>query len=78
MDNIIRKLSSRKFLAMVSSIVVALLVYVEADEAVVEQVGALIGMFGSILTYIITEGAIDAKNLESTRELDKLKQEVVK
>lgn len=56
-----RKLSSRKFWAMIAGFVTGIIVFVQSPERSPEAVGGLVVMFGSIVSYIIGEGLADSK-----------------
>ena len=59
-----RKLTSRKFWAAVIGFVTTVLVAFNVSELTIEQVAAIIGGLGALITYILTEGYIDAQNME--------------
>jgi hypothetical protein len=59
-DEIIRKLTSRKFWAAVVGFVTGLLIYLGKSEAETAQIGALIMSAASVVAYIVGEGLIDA------------------
>ena len=69
-DDIIRKLTSRKFVAAVVGFVTGLLIYLGKSEAETTQIGALIMSAASVIAYIIGEGLIDAAREGSTLYLD--------
>ena len=54
-----RKLSSRKFWALIAALVTALLVLMRMPEETITQVVAVIGAFASIAVYILAEASID-------------------
>lgn len=58
-DDIIRKLTSRKFWTAVCSFVALLVVAVGHSEGEAAQITALIMAGASVLAYIIGEGLID-------------------
>lgn len=64
-EDLIRKLTSRKFWAAVVAFVSALLVAFNVSEASITQVTAIIMAFGSLLAYIFTEGWVDAAREKS-------------
>lgn len=64
-EQIIRKLTSRKFWIALVSFVSALLVAFNVPEASISQVTAIIMAFGSLVAYILAEGAVDTKYAES-------------
>lgn len=59
-EDIIRKLTSRKFWAAIVGFVTGLLIYLGKSEAETAQIGALIMSGASVVAYIIGEGLIDA------------------
>lgn len=59
-DDLIRKLTSRKFWVAVVAFISALLVAFKVPEASIAQVAAIIMAFGSLLAYIFAEGWVDA------------------
>jgi hypothetical protein len=59
-EDIIRKLTSRKFWAAIVGFVTGLLIYLGKSEAETEQIGALIMSAASVVAYIVGEGLIDA------------------
>lgn len=59
-EDIIRKLTSRKFWAAVCSFVALLVVAVGHTETEASQITALIMAGASVLAYILGEGLIDA------------------
>lgn len=61
-EDIVRKLTSRKFWAAIASFVSMLIVALGASEATATQVTALIMAGASVVAYIIGEGLADAAN----------------
>lgn len=59
-DDIIRKLTSRKFWAAVVGFVTGLLLYLGKSETEAQQIGALIMAAASVIAYIVGEGLADA------------------
>ena len=59
-DEIIRKLTSRKFWAAIVGFVTGLLIYLGKSEAESAQIAALIMSAASVIAYIVGEGLIDA------------------
>lgn len=62
MNNIIRKLTSRKFWMALAVVATGVAVALGADVGQIESVGGMITALIGAVTYIITEGAVDAKN----------------
>ena len=58
--NLKKKLSSRKLWAMVAGIVTGLAMVFGLDESVINTVAGAVVSVMSVITYIITEGKIDA------------------
>lgn len=56
-----RKLSSRKFWALIAGFVAGIIVFVKSPERSPEAVGGLVVMLGSIVSYVIGEGLADSK-----------------
>lgn len=61
--DIIRKITSRKFLSMVVAFITAVLVFFNYPESDIKSITALIGMFGTLVAYIFTEGMVDAERV---------------
>ena len=59
-----RKLSSRKFWAMLGGFMAAVLAFIGASETVSTQVTAIISAAGVIIAYILAEGFTDAAHAE--------------
>ena len=60
MKAFLKKLTSRKFLAAVAGIAVGLAVVFGVDESTITSVVGAVTALASVLTYILTEGRIDA------------------
>jgi len=56
-----RKLSSRKFWALLAGLVTTILVFANVPENTVAQAAAIIGAFGSIAVYILAEAYVDGQ-----------------
>ena len=59
-ENIIRKLTSRKFWAAIAGFVTGLLIYLGRDENETSQIAALIMSGASVIAYMLAEGWADA------------------
>lgn len=58
-----RKLSSRKFWAMVANFISCLLITINVAQTSAERIAALVLMAGTIIAYILGESAIDAAGM---------------
>ena len=66
-----RKLSSRKFWAAVSGVVISVMVIFGADSTSQEKIAGAIGSAGVLVTYILAEGSADVsaiKNSENSED----------
>ena len=59
-ENIIRKLTSRKFWLAVAAFVTELIVAFRGDAGLAETVAAVIMAGATVIAYIVGEGLIDA------------------
>lgn len=60
MKSITQKLSSRKLWAAVAGVVAGLAMVFGLDESVISSVAGAVVSVASVITYIVTEGKIDA------------------
>lgn len=63
-EDIIRKLTSRKFWAAIVGFVTGILIYLGKSEAEAAQIAALIMSGASVVAYILGEGLADAAGAE--------------
>lgn len=68
METLKRKLSSRKLWAAVAGIVTGLAMVFGLDESVITSVAGAVVSVASVITYIITEGRIDAESVKTAIE----------
>lgn len=68
MNNMVRKLSSRKLWAAVAGVVAGLAMVFGLDETVISTVAGAVVSVMSVITYIITEGKIDAEGVKNAIE----------
>lgn len=61
-NDLLRKLTSRKFWLALVAFITALLVAFNVDAGSVEQITSIIMSFGSLVAYILAEGWADAHN----------------
>lgn len=64
MEQIIRKLTSRKLWLAVAGFVSGLLVAFKVDAETIETISGLIMSGASVIAYIVAEGLVDAENKE--------------
>ena len=65
MEALKRKLSSRKLWAAVAGVVAGLAMVFGLDENIVTEVSGAVMAVASVVTYIITEGKIDAERVKT-------------
>lgn len=68
MSEIKRKLSSRKLWAAVAGIVTGLAMVFGLDEGVITSVAGAVVSLASVITYIVTEGKVDAAGVKNAIE----------
>lgn len=59
-----RKLSSRKFWALVAGVATSVMVVIGAGEAETAKVVGVIGAVGSVIAYMFAEAIVDANRKE--------------
>ena len=69
MNELIRKLSSRKLWAAVIGVAAGLGMVFGLDEHMVTSVSGAVVALASIVTYIVTEGKIDAESVKSATDV---------
>lgn len=68
MSNWKKKLSSRKLWAAVAGIVTGLAMVFGLDEGVITSVAGAVVSLASVITYIVTEGKVDAAGVKQAIE----------
>ncbi|MCI8423781.1 MAG: hypothetical protein HFF50_09710 [Lawsonibacter sp.] len=63
-----RKLSSRKLWAAVAGIVAGLAMVFGLDESTISSVAGAVVSVASVVSYIITEGRVDAESIRQAAE----------
>lgn len=63
-EDLIRKLTSRKFWLAVASFVTMLIIYFGGDQSKAEQIAALIMAGATVIGYLLAEGLADGGNKE--------------
>ncbi|MDO5445922.1 MAG: hypothetical protein Q4F31_09930 [Eubacteriales bacterium] len=66
-DDLIRKLTSRKFWVAVAAFVAGLIVAFGGSSETAEKISGLIMSGAAALAYILGEGFIDAQSAENTK-----------
>ncbi len=66
MKALLKKLTSRKFLAAAAGFVAGLAMVFNLDEGIVTTVTGAVTAVGSVMIYIVTEGEIDAAAVRDT------------
>ena len=64
METILRKLSSRKLWAAIAGIVTGLAMAFGLEENIITTVAGAVTALTSIVTYIVTEGKVDAESVK--------------
>lgn len=62
------KLSSRKFWALITALVLSILVFFNVGENQIAQITSIITAFGSIAVYIFAEASIDKARANAQEE----------
>ena len=65
-----QKLTSRKFWAAVTGFVATILIALNYSELEVEQIVGIISATSVLIAYIIGEGMVDAKRIETENKED--------
>ena len=65
METLKRKLTSRKLWAAVAGVVTGLAMVFGLDETVISTVAGAVVSVASVMTYIITEGKVDAESVKN-------------
>lgn len=68
MVNILRKLSSRKLWMAIAGVATGIAMLLGADGNEINSVAGAVTSLGSIMTYIVVEGKVDAAHKESDAE----------
>lgn len=79
MSTFLTKLKSRKFLAAVAGVVVGLCMVFGLDEGTITNVAGAVVSVASVVSYIVTEGKVDAaavgKAIEDVQTAEKAVKE---
>lgn len=72
------KLTSRKLWAAVAGVVAGLAMVFGLDETVISTVSGAVMAVASVITYIVTEGKVDAERVKQAIEAVQEVEEVIK
>lgn len=67
-EDLIRKLTSRKFASALLGFITAVLIAFKVSENDIAQIVAIIGSFLTLISYILAEGQIDAASVSQKKE----------
>ena len=68
MEKFLKKLTSRKFLAALAGLITGLAMVFGLEESVMTTVSGAVVAVASLITYIVTEGRIDAEAVGDAAE----------
>ncbi len=68
MQTFLRKITSRKFLAAVAGVATGLAMVFGVDETVISTVAGAVTTVASVVSYILSEGMVDAAAVEASKE----------
>lgn len=63
-----RKLTSRKLWAAIAGVVTGIAMVFGLDENIISTVAGAVVSVASVITYIVTEGKVDAESVKTTIE----------
>jgi phage shock protein PspC (stress-responsive transcriptional regulator) len=77
MGEFLNKLKSRKFLTCIAGVVMGVCMVFGLDEGTVNTISGAIVAVGSVVTYIYTEGKIDAAAVDKIKDtVDKVEDAI--
>ena len=65
MEELIRKLTSRKFWLALAGVVTGVALSFGVESAEIGTLAGAVTALASVITYVVTEGAVDMRSLES-------------
>ena len=68
MQEFLKKITSRKFLAAVAGVATGLAMVFGVDETAISPVAGAVTTVASVVSYILSEGMIDAAAVEAKKE----------
>lgn len=68
MQEFLKKITSRKFLAAVAGVATGLAMVFGVDETAISTVAGAVTTVASVVSYILSEGMIDAAAVEAKKE----------
>lgn len=70
MRTFVNKITSRKLLLAAAGVLTGLVAFFGLDENIVSQIAGAVVSIASIVTYIITEGKVDAAAVRKNQEIE--------
>lgn len=77
MTAFLKKLTSRKFLAAAAGLITGLAMVFGLDESIISSVAGAVVSVASVVTYIVTEGKVDAAAVSQAVESVQTATEVI-
>ena len=68
MQEFLKKITSRKFLAAVAGVATGLAMVFGVDETAISTVAGAVTTVASVVSYILSEGMVDAAAVEAKKE----------
>ena len=68
MQNFLKKLTSRKFLAALAGVATGLAMVFGVDETTISTVAGAVTTVASVVSYIMSEGMVDAAAVEAGKD----------
>lgn len=66
-QDLIRKITSRKFLSLVTALIIAIGTLFGTDQEIIVKIIALVGAFLAVIGYIFAEAYVDSKAVASNK-----------
>lgn len=73
MDRLIKKITSRKFWAMVIAVISSFMILGNYAEGDIERITTILGSVGAIIVYITSEAYLDGKAIKPIKVDEELK-----
>lgn len=65
-----QKLSSRKFWALITALVLSIIAFCNLNENTVGQIGSMVMAFGSVCVYTLSEASVDKARVKEEYYLE--------